>query len=127
MIEDGLRSGTISIPGTVSDPNGFDQVDNVTGYLNTFGVTVAQRIRNQFEPLFDPTKDRLSPEVLTINEYIREHAGYPLYDAQLAVAESVMRQLKKDKCAFIVAECGSGKSKIGTTALAAAHLARVGQ
>lgn len=127
VVEDGLHSGAISIPRTVSDPNGFDQVDNVTSYLNTFGVTVAQRIRNQFEPLFDPAKDLLSPEVLTINEYIREHAGYPLYDAQLAVAESVMRQLKKDKCAFIVAECGSGKSKIGATALAAAHSARVGQ
>lgn len=127
VVEDGLRSGAISIPGTVSDPNGFDQVENVTGYLNTFGVTVAQRIRNQFVPLFDPSKDHLSLEVLTINEYIREHAGYPLYDAQLAVAESVMRQLKKDKYAFIVAECGSGKSKIGATALAAAHAARVGQ
>ena len=127
VVEDGLHSGAISIPRTVSDPNGFDQVDNVTSYLNTFGVTVAQRIRNQFEPLFDPAKDLLSPEVLTINEYIREHAGYPLYDAQLAVAESVMRQLKKAKCAFVVAECGSGKSKIGATALAAAHSARIGQ
>ena len=29
-------------------PDVFENVENVTGYLNTFGVTVADRIRNQF-------------------------------------------------------------------------------
>lgn len=125
VVEDGLRSGEITIPGTVNDPDGFDRVNNVTGYLNTFGVTVAGRIREQFQPLFDPASEPLSPEILAVNEYIREHAGYPLYDAQLAVAESVRRQLRKDKCAFIVAECGSGKTKIGATAMAAAISADV--
>ncbi len=119
MIEDGLRSGAISIPGTVVDPNGFDTVENVTSYLNTFGVTVAERIRNQFHPLFDPAIEPLSAELLAINEYIHTHAGYPLYDAQLAVAEATKRQLQKSKCAFIVAECGSGKTKIGSSAMAA--------
>ena len=119
-VEDGLSSGAISLPGTSKNPNGFDAVNSVTEYLNTFGITVAGRIRKQFDPLFDPAVEPLSPEILAINEYIREHAGYPLYDAQLAVAESVKRQLSKDKCAFIVAECGSGKTKIGSTALAAA-------
>lgn len=126
VVEDGLKSGVIRIPGTVKEPDGFDAVSNVTGYLNTFGVTVAERIRNQFEPLFDPAAEPLSPEILAINDYIREHAGYPLYDAQLAVAESVKRQLAKDKCAFIVAECGSGKTKIGSTAMAAAISAAAG-
>ena len=37
-------------------------------------------------PLFDPAAEPLSGEVLDINEYVRTHAGYPLYDAQLAVA-----------------------------------------
>ncbi len=120
VVEDGLACGKIAIPGEVKDPNGFDGVDNVTGYLNTFGVTVAQRIRKQFEPLFDPASDPLSQEVLDINDFVREHAGYPLYDAQLAVAEAVRRQLQKDKCAFIVAECGSGKSKIGSVAMLSA-------
>ena len=126
VVEDGLRSGVIAIPGTVREPDGFDAVNNVTGYLNTFGVTVAERIRNQFEPLFDPAAEPLSPEILTVNEYVREHAGYPLYAAQLAVAESVRKQLAKDKFAFIVAECGSGKTKIGATALAAAISAPAG-
>lgn len=110
VVEDGLKSGAISIPGTVSDPDGFDGVENVTGYLNAFGVTVAERIRRQFQPLFDPASEPLSPEILSVNDYIRARAGYSLYDAQLAVAEAVKRQLEKHKCGIIVAECGSGKS-----------------
>ena len=119
VLEDGLKSGAIHIPGTLQDPHGFDDVHSVTSYLSAFGVTVAERIRNQFQPLFDPAAEQLSPEILRINDYIRERAGYSLYPAQLAVAESVKRKLSEGKSAFIVAECGSGKTKIGATALAA--------
>ncbi len=124
VIEDGLTSGKLTIPGVVSDPTGFDGVESVTGYLNTFGVTVAQRIRKQFQPLFDPAAEPLSPEILAINNYIQTHAGYSLYDAQLAVAEAVKRQLQKSKCGFIVAECGSGKTKIGAVSMAAVYALR---
>ena len=54
VLEEGLHSGAIAIPGASSNTDdGFSQVDGVTSYLNTFGVTVADRIRNQFLPLFD--------------------------------------------------------------------------
>ena len=119
VLEDGLKSGAIRIPGAVQNSHGFDGVHSVTGYLSTFGVTVAERIRSQFRPLYDPAETPLSQEILHINDYIRAHAGYSLYPAQLAVAESVKRKLSEGKSAFIVAECGSGKTKIGATALAA--------
>ena len=119
VLEEGLKSGAIRIPGTVQNLNGFESVHSVTSYLYAFGVIVAERIRNQFRPLFDPAAEQLSPEILRINDYIRAHAGYSLYPAQLAVAESVKRKLSEGKSAFIVAECGSGKTKIGATALAA--------
>ena len=119
VLEGGLKSGAIRIPGTVQNLNGFDSVHSVTSYLSAFGVTVAERIRNQFQPLFDPAAEQLSSEILRINDYIRVRAGYSLYPAQLAVAESVKRKLSEGKSAFIVAECGSGKTKIGATALAA--------
>ncbi len=122
VLEQGLKEGKITIPG--ADPakvDGFDGVTGVTSYLNTFGVTVAERIRNQFVPLFDPASEPLSEEVLAVNDYIQEKAGYSLYDAQLAVAEAVKRQLDRRNAAFIVAECGTGKTKIGSTALGALH------
>lgn len=122
ILEWGLECGTITIPGADPDqPDGFENVNNITDYLNTFGVTVADRIRDQFTPLFDPATEPLSEEVLTVNDNIQQQTGYSLYDAQLAVSEAVKRQLDRKSVALIVAECGSGKSKIGSTALGALH------
>ena len=94
--------------------------------LNTYGATLAHRIKNQFnprfDPRFDPSSEPLSPEILTINANIRSNTGYSLYNAQLAVAEALKRQLKTGKASLCVAECGSGKSKTGTTALHAYQL-----
>lgn len=120
ILEDGLKSGAIAIPGAApGQPDGFDGVENITDYLNTFGPTVAQRIRSQFQPLFDPAAEPLSEEVLAVNDTVMAQAGYSLYDAQLAVAEATKRQLARKSIALIVAECGIGKSKIGSMALGA--------
>jgi superfamily II DNA or RNA helicase len=54
---------------------------------------------------------------LAVNESIKRGAGYSLYDAQLAVAEAHMRCLEREKSTLCIAECGSGKTKIGITAL----------
>lgn len=110
ILEEGLKSGAIAVPGGSPGPSSLENVGTVTQYLNTFGVTVAERIKDLFIPQFDPAKDVLSPEVLEINEYIRTRAGYPLYNAQLAVAEGIKRQLSHSKVGLIVAECESGKS-----------------
>lgn len=123
VLEDGLRRGAIVIPGSTPGLSPLDELKSVTGYLNTFGVTVAERIKKLFVPLFDPAKEPLSPEVLAINQYVRDHAGYSLYDAQLAVTEAVKRQLQRGKVGLIVAECGSGKTKLGTVAITSAAAA----
>lgn len=116
VIEDGLKSGAITIPGAV-DSKSFDEVTTVSQYLKVFGVTVAERIKNLFKSLFDPATEHLSQEVLAVNEYMKTKTKYSLYDAQLAVAESLKRKLDRDNVALTVAECGSGKTKIGSTAL----------
>ena len=120
ILEQGLKDRHITIPGAVPDAaDGFEEVNSVTSYLNTFGVTVADRIRSQFVPKFDPASEPLSEEILEVNDYIHEKAGYSLYDAQLAVAEAVKRQLCQHKMALIVAECGSGKTKLSAAAAGA--------
>ena len=115
VVDDGLHYGKISIPGTTD--NDFPAVYGVTQYLNSFGVQIAERIKGQFNPLFDPATEVLSTEVLAVNEYIRANAGYSLYDAQLAVVETLKRRLARGKVGLCIAECGSGKTKIGTSAL----------
>lgn len=115
VVNDGLKSGTIAIPG--SGGKNFPAIRSVSQYLNTFGILIAERIKNQFQPLFDPAAEMLSPEILAVNKYIREKAGYSLYDAQLAVCEAHKRCLEQKKATLCIAECGSGKTKIGITAL----------
>ena len=97
VLEDGLKTGIIHIPGTLQNPDGFDDVHSVTSYLSAFGVTVAERIRNQFQPLFDPTAEQLSPEILRINDYICAHAGYSLYAQYRQGDKSIYAVISKEK------------------------------
>ena len=115
VVNDGLRRGKISIPGAVGTD--FPEISGVTQYLSIFGVQIAERIKGQFNPRFDPATERLSLEVNTVNNFIIENAGYSLYDAQLAVVEALKRGLECGKDALCIAECGSGKTKIGISAL----------
>lgn len=115
VVNDGLKSGTIRIPGAAYSQ--FPAIQSVTQYLNTFGVMIAERIKSQFNPLFDPATESLSPEILAVNGHIKQHAGYSLYDAQLAIAEAHKRCLERKKATLCISECGSGKTKIGITAL----------
>lgn len=120
VVEEGLKTGAITIPGAqvAGADAALGDVNSVTEYLIKYGPAIAERIKNLFVPLFDPEKDQLSPEVLEINRVIEEMAGYSLYDAQLAVAEAIKRQLARRKVGLIIAECGAGKTKIGLSALA---------
>lgn len=115
VVNDGLRAGDITIPG--SSANDFPAIHSVTQYLNTFGVQIAERIKGQFQPLFDPATEKLSQQILAVNEHIKNNTGYSLYDAQLAVAEAHKRCLERKKATLCIAECGSGKTKKGITSL----------
>ena len=111
VLEDGLKSGRISIPG---DQKGslavFQNISTFTQYLQEFGSLVADRIKKCFPPRFNPAEEAVSPEIMEVNDCVRQHAGYSLFDAQLGAAEALKRQLESDKMALLVAECGTGKS-----------------
>lgn len=117
VINDGIKSGKISIPKAV--PGGFGKISSVTQYLREYGVAIANRIRNIFNPLFDPAKEDICERIKLINRNIKKNVGYSLYPAQLAVAESLKRRLDRAKTGIVIAECGAGKTKIGAVALAA--------
>jgi hypothetical protein len=89
VVENGVRTGLIAIPGAdgTKGPSAFDGVESVTGYLSAYGPQIAQRIQNLFVPLFDPEKEPLSPEVMAVNETIREKAGYPVSAGRDAARE----------------------------------------
>lgn len=119
-ITDGLKNGAIRIPGTQpGQPDAFRDITGVSGYLDRFGSVIAARIRGQFRPLYDPAEEPLSEEVLRLNRFVEQTAGYSLYGAQLAAAEALQRRLQTAKFGLLIAECGSGKSKVGSLALQA--------
>lgn len=64
----------------------------------------------------------MSEAVLELNCHVEQTAGYPLYGAQLAAAEALRRRLQHAKLGLLIAECGSGKSKVGSLALQAYFL-----
>lgn len=89
ILETGLHERKITIPG--ADPHvadAFEKVGTISQYLAKFGVTVAERIKERYQPLFDPSRDAFSREINQINDYIFQNTGYRLYDAQLAAAEA---------------------------------------
>ncbi len=123
IINKGLKQGLISIPNAVPG-SGFEDIETVSQYLNKYGITIANRIRESFNPLFDPSAEDICDELKRINGKLKKNVGYSLYPAQLAVAEAVKRRLDKSKVGVIVAECGSGKTKIGSSALAAHQMGK---
>jgi superfamily II DNA or RNA helicase len=119
IAERGLKSGTVRIPGTDGPETAMrtDGINNVTDYLTGYAGILAEHIKRRFVPLFDPGTDEISAGVAAVNETIAKKAGYSLYNAQLAAAEALRRRLAHGKSGILIAECGSGKTKIGLAAL----------
>lgn len=117
VLEDGLKNGQIAIPGAQQIDPVFNNISTFTQYLKEFGTKIADRIKNCFPPLFNPSEETISPELQEVNQFVIDHAKYSLFDAQLGAAEALKRELEKDKLAILVAECGTGKTKIGSAAL----------
>ena len=117
VLTDGLESGEICIPNAKKDDTAFMDIETFTQYLNAFGKDIAKKIQATFKPVFNPAEESICPELNKVNEYIRQNTGYSLYEAQLAGAEAIKRQLKKEKMTMLVSGCGTGKTKIGSAAL----------
>ncbi len=119
ILDRGIKSGRITIPklSDVSEP--FPKLRGFLDYLKQFGTDLAGKIETSFQPLFDPGKEPVSKGVEEAARFVKEHTGYDLYPAQLAAAEGLKRSLKRSKVALLIAECGTGKSKISTAAVSA--------
>ncbi len=118
VLEDGLKSGAIEIPGGKNGNQAvFANIKSFTDYLHDFGTMIAERIKQNFPPRYNPAEESICAELKEVNQYVIDHAGYSLFDAQLGAAEGLKRQLQKDKMALLVAECGTGKTKIGSAAI----------
>ncbi len=117
VFTDGLKSGEICIPGAKNNDTAFKEIYTFTQYLESFGKAVARKIQSTFIPVFNPANEDICEELKQVNEHIKANTGYSLYEAQLAGAEAIKRQLAKEKMTMLVSSCGTGKTKIGAAAL----------
>ena len=117
ILADGLKSGEISIPGDFHGKDIFHDISGFSDYLKQFGTLIAERIKTTFNPLFEPESETFCDRLNMVNQHVKKHASYELFNTQLASAEGLKRGLDKTKLSMIVAECGTGKTKIGAAAL----------
>lgn len=113
----GLRSRAIQIPGTTPGVDPLEGVNTFTEYFKAFSKQIAERINQSFKPLYDPSKEPICDALTEVYQHVVDHVHYSLFDAQLGAAEAMHRQLKKDRLVLLVAQCGTGKTKIGAAAL----------
>ncbi len=122
VLEQGLKDGSIQIPGAVDGaPDGFDGVENVTGYLNTFESPW------QTASGISSCRSLILPASLYLMRYWRSTTAswagraIPCMMPNLRWPRPSSVSWIEKSVAFIIAECGSGKTKIGSTALGALY------
>lgn len=81
----------------------LSQITNVTDYLKAYGAELAEKIKREAEPLFNPGDEWDNK----IGKLLRRP-----YQAQGDAIMGVVKALEKNKGVIIAAEMGSGKSLI---------------
>ena len=84
----------------------IEKIQNVTGYLKIFGNNLAEKVKDNAKPLFNPG-DAWDPKM---DSLLRQP-----FAAQGDVIMSLVKVFEKQNSAIICGEMGSGKSLIGSS------------
>ena len=79
IVNQGLAQGKISIPSADLSKNNLKNINSVSQYLNEYGTVIAERIKDSFLPLYDPTKEDICPMLKDINKYLKSQKLICLY------------------------------------------------
>jgi hypothetical protein len=116
-IQRGLRSERITIGDHGSTSPFMSEVEGIDAYLNEFSEVLTRKIQSSFTPMFTPGVDKYDVDLNSVADYMRYKDGIKLYPAQKDVAQSINNAFNKKKCAFIIGECGSGKTAMAIAAI----------
>ena len=83
--------------------NLITEIENVSDYLKTFGTELAEKVKSQAEPLFNPG-DKWDSKMDTL---LRKP-----FAAQGDVIMSLVKTLERQNSAIVVGEMGTGKTYI---------------
>ena len=117
-IQRGLRSGRISIGGVNEASSFMQEVQGIDSYLNEYSEVLTRKIQDSFTPMFTPGVDKYDIDLESVVDYMYDKDHIKLYPAQKDVAQAVTNAYNAgNKCAFIIGECGSGKTAMAIAAI----------
>jgi hypothetical protein len=88
----------------------LDEITTLEGYLTAYGSLLAARTTASLDPLHVPGRDAPSPHLAGL--------ARPPFDAQAHVVTALVKAMRRQRSAWLVAEMGTGKSLM---AIAACH------
>ena len=115
IIQRGLQNGEINIKGSNEPSVLLEDIGGLNDYLSIFGSLLAEKIQNKFRPKFIPGTDDYSRYLINIDDFIH-HQGIEMYEAQLAVIQSIANNFNINRNTILCGEMGCGKSKISASA-----------
>lgn len=69
IVEKGMQTKALAIPNAKQEHSGcFQDIKGVSDYLSRFDSQIAEKIKKDFIPLFDPLKEDICEEIYKINE-----------------------------------------------------------
>lgn len=116
ILSDGIRDGDISVSEVKETSDTIKSVTGLDSYLENYKEVLAEKIKENFVPMFNPDIDTYSEELNELSDYIDYIGGLNLYDAQRGVIETTYRTLKKQKSVFIIGSMGTGKTIMAMSA-----------
>lgn len=96
--------------------------ENLDTYLATFIADMRDRVESTFEPLYDPGRTPLSPEVLDL-----VRCPMSPYPAQAVTSEAIARAFGTGRVVIVNGEQGVGKTPIGPWAILTLQKQRLGR
>lgn len=108
ILSKGIKDGDIQVSETKEVSEEIKSVTGLDSYLNSYKEVLAEKIKDNFVPMFNPETDTYSEELNNLTDYIDYIGGLDLYDAQRGVIETTARTLKKQKNVFIIGSMGTG-------------------
>lgn len=116
-ISEALKNGVLSIHGSNKKSAAFDNINNLTDYLGFFSDQLIEKAANNFEPVFDPSKEEFTEAERNFFDYAEYHGKLKYFNAQKNVIGAVSRTLDRQRSAIIVGEMGCGKTSLSIGAV----------
>lgn len=115
IISEFLSDGRITINNCTHVSECMRNIRGLDEYLNTFGETLANSIKENFTPKFNPLTDVYDESVNDFDDYcFDEGNGIQIFEAQKRTIQASVNQLNLSKNCLVIGEMGTGKTLIGS-------------